>query len=78
MVGPKYERPPAPVPPAYKESPPADWKETQGWKPAQPNEGAKRGKWWEIYNDPELECPGRTGEYLQSEYQNGGSAIPRG
>jgi NodT family efflux transporter outer membrane factor (OMF) lipoprotein len=26
----------------------------QGWKQAQPNEGAKRGKWWEIYNDPEL------------------------
>ena len=54
MVGPKYQRPPAPVPPAYKESPPANWKEMQGWKQAQPNEGAKRGKWWEIYNDPEL------------------------
>jgi len=54
MVGPKYQRPTAPVPPAYKESPPADWKETQGWKQAQPSEGAKRGKWWEIYNDPEL------------------------
>jgi NodT family efflux transporter outer membrane factor (OMF) lipoprotein len=54
MVGPKYQRPSAPVPPAYKESPPADWKEMQGWKKGQPNEGAKRGKWWEIYNDPEL------------------------
>jgi len=54
MVGPKYQRPTAPVPPAYKETPPANWKETQGWKPAQPSEGAKRGKWWEIYNDPEL------------------------
>jgi len=54
MIGPKYQRPAAPVPPAYKESPPADWKEAQGWKPAQPNEGAKRGKWWEIYNDAEL------------------------
>ncbi|HXX23440.1 MAG TPA: efflux transporter outer membrane subunit [Terriglobia bacterium] len=54
MVGPKYQRPTAPVPPAYRETPPADWKETQGWKPAQPSEGIKRGKWWEIYNDPEL------------------------
>jgi NodT family efflux transporter outer membrane factor (OMF) lipoprotein len=54
MVGPKYQRPTAPVPPAYKEPPPADWKEMQGWKQAQPNEAAKRGKWWEIYNDPEL------------------------
>src|SRR5208337_4505341 len=54
MIGPKYQRPAAPVPPAYKEPPPADWKEMQGWKQAQPNEAAKRGKWWEIYNDPEL------------------------
>jgi NodT family efflux transporter outer membrane factor (OMF) lipoprotein len=54
MVGPKYQRPTAPVPPAYKEAPPANWKEIQGWKQAQPNEAAKRGKWWEIYNDPEL------------------------
>jgi NodT family efflux transporter outer membrane factor (OMF) lipoprotein len=54
MVGPKYQRPPAPMPPAYKESPPANWQEMQGWKPAQPSETAKRGKWWEIYNDPEL------------------------
>jgi len=54
MIGPKYQRPSAPVPPAYKETPPANWKEMQGWKQAQPNEGAKRGKWWEIYNDPEL------------------------
>src|SRR5260370_21756166 len=48
MVGPKYRRPAAPAPPAYKEPPPSDWKQ------AQPNDGAIRGKWWEIYNDPEL------------------------
>jgi NodT family efflux transporter outer membrane factor (OMF) lipoprotein len=54
MVGPKYQRPTAPVPAAYKESPPATWKEMQGWKQAQPSDSAKRGKWWEIYNDPEL------------------------
>ena len=54
MVGPKYQRPIAPVPPAFKETPPADWKEAQDWKQAQPNESAKRGKWWEVYKDPEL------------------------
>jgi NodT family efflux transporter outer membrane factor (OMF) lipoprotein len=48
MVGPKYKRPAAPVPQAYKESLPP------GWKEAQPSDGAIRGKWWEIYNDPEL------------------------
>ncbi len=48
MVGPKYRRPGAPAASSYKESPP------EGWKEAQPNEGALRGKWWEIYGDPQL------------------------
>ena len=48
MVGPKYQRPSAPVSPAYKEPPP------DGWKEARPNDGVIRGNWWEIYNDPEL------------------------
>ncbi len=54
MVGPKYQRPSVPVPPAYKEQTPP--KATQGtqWKPAQPDDGAIRGKWWEIFNDPQL------------------------
>jgi NodT family efflux transporter outer membrane factor (OMF) lipoprotein len=52
--GPKYKRPAAVVPPAFKEQPPADFKEAQGWKQAQPNDGQLKGKWWEIYNDPEL------------------------
>ena len=47
-VGPKYVRPSAPVPPAYKEALPDSWKQ------AQPNTAISRGKWWEIYNDPEL------------------------
>jgi NodT family efflux transporter outer membrane factor (OMF) lipoprotein len=48
MVGPNYKRPPAPVPQAFKEGPP------DGWKEAQPNDTALKGKWWEIYNDPKL------------------------
>ena len=47
-VGPKYQRPTAVVPPAFKETPPA------GWKAAQPQDGALKGKWWEIFNDPQL------------------------
>ena len=54
MVGPNYKRPPAPVPAAFKESPTANPEAINRWKPAQPNEGAVRGKWWEIYNDPQL------------------------
>jgi NodT family efflux transporter outer membrane factor (OMF) lipoprotein len=46
-VGPRYSRPSAPVPPDYKETP-------QNWKPAQPADQTLRGKWWEIYEDPQL------------------------
>ena len=54
MVGPSYKRASVPTPPAYKEQPPPEFKETDGWKPAQPNDGAVKGKWWEIFNDSEL------------------------
>jgi NodT family efflux transporter outer membrane factor (OMF) lipoprotein len=48
MIGPEYQRPVAPTPPAFKEQLPS------GWKEAQPNDGAVRGKWWTAYNDPRL------------------------
>ena len=53
-VGPKYH-PPAPQPPAavYKESP-TQFKENEGWTVAQPSDSKLRGKWWEIFNDAEL------------------------
>jgi len=49
-IGPKYRRPSAPAPPAFKEALPA------GWKEAQPDDGALRGKWWQAYNDPRLDA----------------------
>ncbi len=54
MVGPKYGKPPAPTPPAYKEMPPDNSPQASEWKTAQPSDAMARGKWWEIYNDPEL------------------------
>jgi NodT family efflux transporter outer membrane factor (OMF) lipoprotein len=45
-VGPKYNKPPVATPPAFKES--------EGWKVAQPSDAAIKGKWWEMFNDPEL------------------------
>ncbi len=54
MVGPKYQRPSAPVPAVYKELPPDAAKAQAGWKPAQPNDQTTRGKWWEAFNDPDL------------------------
>ncbi len=47
MVGPSYRRPSGATP-AFKEPPPADW------QMAQPRDQLRRGKWWEIFGDPQL------------------------
>jgi outer membrane protein TolC len=46
-VGPKYSRPQAPAAPEYKETPPH-------WKQAQPADQVIRGKWWEVFQDSQL------------------------
>jgi NodT family efflux transporter outer membrane factor (OMF) lipoprotein len=53
-IGPKYQRPTAPVSAAYKEPPPAYFQELEGWKVAQPNDAIARGQWWTIFQDPQL------------------------
>ena len=53
-IGPNYKRPPAPVPNAYKELPVQGSAQASEWAQAQPNDAIARGKWWEIYSDPEL------------------------
>ena len=45
-VGPKYHRPPVETPPAYKE--------VGNWKTAQPNDQKLSAKWWEIFQDSQL------------------------
>ncbi len=58
-VGPNYTRPAYSAPAAYKETgapsivPPPN---PQGgsWTPANPSDGMLKGKWWEIYGDPQL------------------------
>jgi NodT family efflux transporter outer membrane factor (OMF) lipoprotein len=49
-VGPKYIPPNQTAPPAFKELP----TQTDDWAVAQPGDAMLRGKWWEIYNEPEL------------------------
>ena len=55
-VGPNYHRPSAPTAPAWKEStaapPPNPPNGT--WKEAQPSDQTLRGKWWNLYDDPQL------------------------
>ncbi|HEX8895095.1 MAG TPA: efflux transporter outer membrane subunit, partial [Terriglobales bacterium] len=53
-VGPKYVRPSAPTPETFKEQPPASYEQAGQWQPANPGDQASRGKWWEIFGDPEL------------------------
>ncbi|MGA6955377.1 MAG: efflux transporter outer membrane subunit [Candidatus Acidiferrales bacterium] len=53
-VGPKYQRPTAQAPAAYKELTPADFSKTDGWKVAQPSDNVLHGRWWEMFNDPQL------------------------
>jgi len=48
MVGPNYQRPPAASPAAFKEPPPPNW------KTATPADEIPRGKWWEVFGDPQL------------------------
>jgi len=59
-VGPNYNRPGYTAPPAYKETgatsvvvPPPN-PAGGSWQPASPSDGMVRGKWWEIYQDPQL------------------------
>ncbi|NOU15401.1 MAG: efflux transporter outer membrane subunit, partial [Methylococcaceae bacterium] len=49
MVGPDYVRPEVKNLSEAKE-----FKEVKGWKQAQPRDNVLSGKWWEIFNDPDL------------------------
>ena len=51
---PKYAKPTVATPPAYKEITPDTFKETNDWKFAHPSDAAIRGKWWEMFNDQQL------------------------
>jgi NodT family efflux transporter outer membrane factor (OMF) lipoprotein len=59
-VGPDYKRPAYTAPAAYKETGASTVVETPpnpaggSWQPASPSDGMLRGKWWETYNDPQL------------------------
>src|SRR3984885_12241584 len=53
MVGPHYVRPAAPLAPAYKEVP-QTYKSDDIWKPAQPGDSARHTRWWELFDDEQL------------------------
>lgn len=54
-VGPNYHRPAAATAPAWKEnSVPPPNPPNGTWKQAEPSDAVLRGKWWEMYDDPQL------------------------
>jgi NodT family efflux transporter outer membrane factor (OMF) lipoprotein len=53
-VGPAYHRPATDAPLAYKELTAAQFKDTDGWKVAVPQDATLRGNWWELFGDPQL------------------------
>jgi NodT family efflux transporter outer membrane factor (OMF) lipoprotein len=53
-VGPAYHRPGTDAPQAYKELTAAQFKDTDGWKVAVPQDQIIRGQWWELFGDPQL------------------------
>ena len=67
MVGPKYNRPSVPVPTGYKDLSSGGANSAGVWKAAQPASAAVRGRWWEAFNDPELN---RLEEKAEASNQN--------
>ncbi len=56
-VGPKYVTPTAPAAaPEYKETAQAAYANTPpgAWQPAKPGDALLKGKWWEVFQEPEL------------------------
>jgi NodT family efflux transporter outer membrane factor (OMF) lipoprotein len=47
LVGPRYQRPSAPISPTFKEA--------AGWSPAAPSDAADRKAWWTVFHDPILD-----------------------
>jgi NodT family efflux transporter outer membrane factor (OMF) lipoprotein len=52
-VGPRYVRPAAAAPQAYAEESPEG---TRAWKPAEPADVERRGSWWDVFGDPDLDA----------------------
>ncbi|HEX4164147.1 MAG TPA: efflux transporter outer membrane subunit [Bryobacteraceae bacterium] len=54
MVGPNYTKPKVAAAPSYSEPAPQSFQETSGWKTAKPSDALLKGRWWEVFKDPDL------------------------
>ena len=73
-VGPKYKPPVTAAPPAFKEVGPQISPDGTLWKVATPQDAASRGKWWQMYEEPELngleEKLNASNQTIVQSYQN--------
>jgi NodT family efflux transporter outer membrane factor (OMF) lipoprotein len=55
-VGPRYVAPVVSAPPAFKEASPSAYSAVPPgtWQPALPQDAMLKGRWWEMFNEPEL------------------------
>jgi hypothetical protein len=53
-LAPKYSMPAVATAPAFKEVAPAESIQSGNWKAAEPGDTIARGKWWEMFDDVEL------------------------
>ena len=55
-VGPPYVKPDVNTPSAFKEGSPTAYvgADAGAWQPARPQDAALKGKWWEVFGEPEL------------------------
>ena len=74
VVGPKYVAPVTKAPPSFKELPAQQSSDGTQWINAKPMDATLRGKWWEIYNEPELngleEQLNTSNQNVAQSYQN--------
>jgi NodT family efflux transporter outer membrane factor (OMF) lipoprotein len=73
-VGPKYVRPTAEAPTSYKEA--------GNWKAAEPSDAISKGKWWEVYQDSQLnaledqiQVSNQTLKAAQAQFQQARAAL---
>jgi NodT family efflux transporter outer membrane factor (OMF) lipoprotein len=57
-VGPRYNPPRVALPVGFKEGAPAVYAQLPSgtWKPAQPDDAAIKGQWWQVFHEPELDA----------------------
>lgn len=55
-VGPQYVKPSAPLAPEFKEAGPESFRETGGWKKAEPQDAQIKGEWWKLFHDSQLDA----------------------